>query len=101
MFVISFKNCNDDPTRNSFDEYYMSLVKIKEFNALIDNKPFFDQSVKNKQEAYKESISRNDDYTTWNLLDYLYHQKYYKIIGIDFWRQTNTSIPQQFNFLGK
>ena len=42
----------------------MSLVKIKEFNALFDNKPFFDQSVKNKQEAYKESISRNDDYTT-------------------------------------
>ena len=31
-----------DPTRNSFDEYYMSLVEIKDFNALIDNKLFFD-----------------------------------------------------------
>ena len=42
LFVLSFKNGNDDPTRNSFDEYYMSLVEIKDFNALIDNKRFFD-----------------------------------------------------------
>ena len=26
---------------------------------------------------------RNDDYKTGNLLDYLYHQNYYKFIGID------------------
>ena len=29
-------------------------------------------------------MSRNNDYTTENVLDYLYHQKYYKHIGIDF-----------------
>ena len=29
----------------------MPLVKIKDFNALIDNKPFFDQPGKEKQEA--------------------------------------------------
>ena len=46
-------------------------------------------------------MSRNDDYTTKNLLDYLHHQKYYKIIGIDLSRQTNTIIPQQANFVGK
>ena len=34
------------------------------------------------------------------LLDYLYHQKYYKLIGIDLSRQTYTSIPQQINFEG-
>ena len=28
-------------------------------------------------------MSRNDDYTTGNLLDYLYRQKHYKRIGID------------------
>ena len=43
-------------------------------------------------------MSRNDDYTTGNLLDYLYHQNYYKLIGIDLPRQTNTSIPQEINF---
>ena len=30
---------------------------------------------------------RINDYTTENLLDYLYHQKYYKLIGIDLSRQ--------------
>ena len=46
-------------------------------------------------------MSRNDGYSTGNLLDYLYHQKYYKTTGIDLSRQTNMSIPQQFNFVWK
>ena len=46
-------------------------------------------------------MSRNDDYTTANLLNYLYHQTYYKLIGIDVSRQINTSIPQPINFTGK
>ena len=46
-------------------------------------------------------MSRNNDYTIKNLLDYLYHQNYYKLIGIDLPRQTNTSIPQKINFTGK
>ena len=92
-----------DPTRNSFDEYYMSLVEIKDFNALIDNKPFFEESVKNKQEAYEKLIEmpRNNDYTTGNLLDYLYHQKFYIPIGTDLSTQTNTSFSPQINFTGK
>ena len=44
---------------------------------------------------------RNDDYTAGNLLHCLYYQKYYKLIGIDLSRQTNTSILQQINFVGK
>ena len=44
---------------------------------------------------------RNKDYTTQNLLDYLYHQGYCKIIAIDLSRETNTSIPEQINFEGK
>ena len=73
----SFKNGNDDPNKNSFDEYYMPLQEIKDFKALIDNKPFFDRPVKNKQEAYEKLVemSRNNDCTTGNLLDYLHHQK--------------------------
>ena len=103
MFVISFKNGDDDPTRYSFDWYYIPLVEIKDFNALIDNKSFFDQPVKSKQEAYEKLIkmSRNDDCTTVNLLDYLHHKKYYKIIGIDLSTQKKTSIPQQINFVRK
>ena len=49
LFVLSFRNDDDDPATNSFDTYYMVLVKIKNFNALIDSKPFFEQPTKNKQ----------------------------------------------------
>ena len=56
MFVLSFKNGNDDPARNSFDEYYMPLAEIKDFNLLIDNKPIFYQPVKNKQETYEKPM---------------------------------------------
>ena len=89
-------------TRNTFNRHYLPLVKIKDFNVLIDNKPFFDQPIKSKQEGLEKliEVSRNDDFMTGNLLDYLYHQKY-KLIGIDLWRQTNTSISQQINFVGK
>ena len=46
-------------------------------------------------------MSRNNVYTTVNLSDYLHHQKYYKVIGIDLSRQTNTIISQQINFTKK
>ena len=58
----------------------MPLVEIKDFKALIENKVFFGQTVKNKQEVYEKLIrmmSRNDDYTTGNLLDYSYHPNYF------------------------
>ena len=45
LFVLSFKNGDNDPTRGSFDKYYMPLVEMKDFNALID-KSFFDQPLK-------------------------------------------------------
>ena len=37
LFVLSFKNGDDDPTRNSFDKYYLPIVHIKDFNALTIN----------------------------------------------------------------
>ena len=46
-------------------------------------------------------VTRNNDYTTGSLLDYSYHQNYYKLIGIDLLRQTNTTIPQQTNVTRK
>ena len=30
-----------------------------------------------------------------------YHQNCYKLIGIDLWRHSNTSVLQQINFVGK
>ena len=89
------------PARYFFSWYYWPLIEIKDFKVLIHNKRFFDQLVKNKQEVHEKHVemSRSDDYTTGNLLDYLYHQKYYKLIDTDkarhsliYW-QTNTAVP--------
>ena len=46
-------------------------------------------------------MSRNNDYTPENLLDYFYHENNYKLIGFELSRQTNTSITQQINFIEK
>ena len=59
------------------------------------------QAKRMKQEANKKLIEmlRNNDHTKRNLLACLYHQKCYKLIGIDLWSQTNTSNPQKVNFI--
>ena len=38
LFVRSFKNADNDPTRKSFVEYYIPLLEIKDSNELFDNK---------------------------------------------------------------
>ena len=103
LFVLSLNNGDDGATRNSFDKNCMPLVEIKYFGALIDNKSFFNQPVKNKQEAYEKLVemSRKNNYTTGKLLDHLYQQSFDKFIDIDLSRQTNTSIPKQINFTEK
>ena len=82
----------------------MPHVEIKHFKVLIDNKPSIDQPVKEKQETYHQKLvlmSRNNDYTTRNLLDYSYRQNYYKDVRIDLARQTYKTIPQQISFTKK
>ena len=70
LFNFSFINGGNDHTRNYFDKYYMPFVEIKDCNALIDNKLFFDQPIKNKKEFYGKiaEMPSNDDYTTGNVL---------------------------------
>ena len=83
-FFLSFENGDDDPARNSFDEYYFSSRNQRLECVNREQTIFFDQPVKRKQEAYEKLVEmpRNDDYTTRILLDYLHHEHYYKLIGI-------------------
>ena len=53
LFVLAFKNGDDNPTENYFDEYYMLPIEIKDFNAVIDNKPIFDQPMKTNKNRMK------------------------------------------------
>ena len=72
---------------------------------LIDGKSFFDVPVKNKEEEYENmSISKNNYYTTGNLLDYEYFSKHYKLIAIDLSKQIefeNLDLRWQTNFIDK
>ena len=88
--------------KKSFSHYYVPNVKIKDFIVLIDGKSFFDLPVKN-EEAYKKIIdmSKNNDYTTGNLLYFAYFKENYRLIGIDLSKQTKLKDPQQINFIGR
>ena len=44
-------------------------------------------------------LSRNNNYTTRIILDYLYQQQCHKHIDVDLSRQTNVNILQQINFI--
>ena len=49
-------------------------------------------------------MSRNNNYTTGNLLDYEYFSKHYKLIAIDLSQQIgleNPDLKQQLNFIGR
>ena len=77
LFVLSFPRNNNTDSRYSYSNYYVPKVKINDFNVLIDGKSFFDLPVKNEEEAYEKIIdmSNNNDYTTGNLLDFVYFKK--------------------------
>ena len=51
LFVLSFSRNNECDKRDSFSDYYVPNVRIKDFNIFIDGKSFFDLSVKNEEKA--------------------------------------------------
>ena len=80
---------------------------VKDYNVIIDKLVFFDLSIKTEEEAYEKiiDISRNNEFTTGNLLDYDYFKKYFKLIAIDLRKQQvlqeNEDLIQQINFIGR
>ena len=103
LFVLSFSRNNNTDNRDSFSDYYLPNVEIKDFNVLIDGKSVFDLPVKNEEKTYEKIIdmSNNNDYTTGNLLDFAYFKENYKLIAIDLSKQTKLKDPEQNNFIGK
>ena len=105
LFVLACGQNNND--RQSFSQFYLPNVMVKDYNVIIDKLPFFDLPIKTEEEAYEKiiDISRNNEYTTGNLLDYDYFKKYYKLIAIDLSKQQvlqeNEYLIQQINFIGR
>ena len=104
LFVLAYQNADD---RQSFSQFYLPNVMIKDYDVIIDKLAFFDLPIKTEEEAYEKiiDISRNNEYTKGNLLDYDYFKNYYKLIAIDLSKQQvlqeNEHLIEQINFIGK
>ena len=101
LYVLAYKNEEDRPT---FSKYYTPTVEIKDYNILINQKPFFELPVRNKKESYENIIEINkvlNDYTCSNLLDYEYFLNHYKLLAVDLSKQDVDLTRQQINFIGK
>ena len=104
LFVLAYQTADD---RESYSQFYLPKVMVKDYNVIIDKLAFFHLPLKTEEEAYEKiiDISRNNEYTTGNLLDYDYFKKHYKLIAIDLSKQQvlqeNEELIQQINFIGR
>ena len=104
LFVLAYQNADD---RQLFSQFYLPRVMVKDYNVIIDKLVFFDLPIKAEEEAYEKiiDISRNNEFTTGNLLHYDYFKKHYKLNAIDLSKQQvlreNEDLIQQINFIGR
>ena len=104
LFVLAYQNADD---RQSISQFYLPRVMVKDYNVIIDKLVFFDLPIKTEEGAYEKiiDISRNNEFTIGNLLDYDYFKKHYKLIAIDLSNQQvlqeNEDLIQQINFIGR
>ena len=100
MFILAYRTADD---RQSYSQFYLPRVMVKDYNVIIDKLAFFDLPIKRYEKII--DISRNNEYTTGNLLDYDYFKKYYKLIAIDLSKQQvlqeNEDLIQQIKFIGR
>ena len=104
LFALAYQTADD---RQLYSQFYLPKVMVKDYNVAIDKLAFFDLRIKTEEEAYETiiDISRNNEYTAGNLLDYDYFKKYYKSTAIDLSKQQvlqeNEDLIQQINFIGR
>ena len=97
---MAFENEED---RKSFSKYYTPSVEIKDYNVLVDQKPFYEIPIKNKEQTYKTftQLIKDGNYTAGNSLSYEYFCTHYKLIAIDLSKQNSGFENQQINFIGR
>ena len=71
LFVLAYQTADD---RQSFSQFYLPKVMVKDFNVFIDKLAFFHLPIKTEEEGYEKiiDIGRNNEYPTGNSLDYDY-----------------------------
>ena len=84
LFVLAYPTADD---RQSFSQFYLPNVMVKDYNVIIDKLAFFDLPIKTEEESYEKiiDISRNNE------LDLRKQQVL----------QENEDLIQQINFIGR
>ena len=111
LFVLAYDNAsgNNQVSVDSFKNYFLPRVKIKNYSIEIDGRNFYDEpindSIKQYDEIRKISTGQGDDYTTGCLLDFAYFEKNYRLIAADLSKQkaldADSRAIQQIIFIGK
>ena len=56
LFVLAYQTAID---RQSYSQFYLPRVMIKDYNVIIDKLAFFDLPIKTEEEAYEKIIDKN------------------------------------------
>ena len=98
LFVLAFDDTDNGANkseRNSHRKYFLPRVNVAQYNALIDGRNFYDQSINNQIKKYDEIwkivTAQGDDYTAGCSLDYKYFKENYQSIVVDFSKQKELS----------
>ena len=111
LFVLAYRDQvgANRVTADSNGRYFLSRVKIENYNIEINGRNFYDQpindSIKQYDEIRKISTVQGDDYTTSCLLGFAYFEKNYRLIAADLSKQkaldAHSRAIQQIIFTGK
>ena len=111
MFVFPYigGGGNNIIMEDAYRKYFLSRLKIENYNIENDARNFYDQpindSIKQYNKIWKIFTGQGDDYTTGCLFDFAYFQKNYRLIAVDLSKQkaldTDSRAIQQIIFTGK
>ena len=109
MFVLVYLNRDNDVKRFKTRRYYLRTGIIKNYNAIINGKNFYNQStdsdIKRYEEIRKLTTGQGEDYTTGCLLEYKYIKNHYRLIAADLSRQkeldADPKVIQQIELVGQ
>ena len=93
LFVLTYRDRGgaNRVTDHSRRRYFLSRVKIVNYNIEVDGRNFCDQPIndliKQYDEVRKVSAVQGDNYTAGYLLDFAYFKKDYRLIAADVSKQ--------------
>ena len=104
LFVLPFEISMQ---RVSYNQYFLSTIKIKGYNVMIDEENFLDHPVKNDLSSY-DNIKKTCTWSRRRLYNWLFTTlslfQRYKVIAIDYSKQqaldADPKVIQQIDFTG-